>query len=221
MLKYIDNIKVLTHTVPGTGTRFTFEFLHSVLELQRLRRYNNFELNPNFNPNANFYLHFHCLYGRRLFQENNKDKEYQEVLERIKDRRIKIISTLRNPYLSYISLVYNREPRTQEEKEILRLNHIKQWKYYMAAVESYEHRFMDVDVVKGERRKVLKSIIDYIGLEPTDKLESFLSEWAVVGKDKVSAEKEEYLNFGTVHGNTLDFLDFAVEWVENKRREEK
>jgi hypothetical protein len=212
-----QNIKVFSHTVPGTGTRFTCsQFLGNILGLRRFHyRHKNKEGFLKFD----LFMHSHAVAVHSWENPDFENKPGRAYMSELYYKyNIPVIGNLRDPYLAWISRSFNVLEEKKRPEESMRRRQTNAWRNYINFTAKYGHKFLCVDIEPDRRKRMLESLIDYIGVEPVKSTDLLIENWPVVGGGD-SPEKQEYLEFGTVHGEKLDFLDFAVEWYENKKRE--
>jgi len=82
--------------------------------------------------------------------------------------------------------------------------------------------YLPVDRPELDRYKLLQEIATHCEVTPDpEEITKFAADWAKVGSRWVSPQKEEYLKYGTVDGQSLHFLDFAVGWQEERLAEKR
>jgi len=129
------------------------------------------------------------------------------------DPTIRTIAPLRFPYHSYITRTF----RTARfgNPETLRGRAVAMFQRFINECEQGDPAYLPVDS-DLDRRKLLQSVVDYIEAPVLDQalLDEMGDIWQKVGSRGPQAERIEYDKTGLIHGETPDFLDFAVEWYK-------
>lgn len=193
--------RVILYTVPGTGTRFTKLFLIDVLN------YKDEDMQLA-----------HCM-----------SPMFEEKYPTVTAGKAVVVSTLRDPYLSSLSRPHGRitmNPHNLGHGQVSESGKKRsnlQWTAFIAnwdklQADGHDVVFMNVDETDpAKRRTILENIAAHCEATYNQgAFDSFLAAWEPVGKSKMTAHKEEYLDSGTLNGEVPDWLDTVVSWQADR-----
>jgi hypothetical protein len=185
----------LIYSVPGSGTRFCLLYLSQVLgyRTSKLEDLVTFE-------------------SGHLGQVHTDYNDINDIVCRAKGLRV--VVPLRDPYHSFITRTYKPNWSPTRPAESVPLFELW-WHRMIEVTKTMDVIYLPVDRPELDRYKLLQSIATHCEVAPDpDKVTKFADDWSKVGSMRVSPQKEEYLEQGTVDGKPMHFLDFAVEWQE-------
>ena len=205
--------KVFLLTVPGTGTRFTKNYLAA--------------LGYHF-VDA---IRFRDDTGQLAFFQHAAGTEFDLLYDMFPAGQAAVVSTLRDPYKAYLSGI--ERPHIRHGRHAVPVgmqqdkapgNSIKQWDAMIAAHERLDAdgvsiAYMDVEETSvPDRMDMLTAIADHLQVTVSGEMISELAQtWVPVGKSGPNAKREEYRDHGTIDGQVPTALDFAVAHVQGLR----
>jgi len=189
--------KVITYSVPGTGTRFVHQFLTDVMGYKRCTPKNFNDAHPNV------WAHHHT--------DTNIDYLCKGP--------VTIISPLRDPYLSFLTRncrcgenSYMRLRRSLPELKQIWIEH---WRT-LISMQDRTSVYIPVDSSR-DHRELLTLVAGQLGvIHDEEMFEEMVNSWPRIGTFGDIPLKERYLRDGTLLGEKLTFLDFAVEWCRDR-----
>lgn len=203
--------KVYLITVPGTGTRFTRNFLIDVLGYSIVHKH----LFPTAPENSGFFAHSESSY-------------FDEVYSMFTSGEARVVSTLRDPYMAFLSggpqemqSAMKRPPIGGKLAKGKDMRQIRFWSGLIAAWERLDAdgesiAFMNIEEQnEGKRVTMLQTIADHLEATPVPgAIATLAKEWPVIGKSVVPQDdRSEYIAKGTIKGQVPTFLDFATTFV--------
>jgi len=202
-------MKAIVFSVPGTGSRFCNKFVEDILG------YKVSTERKLLTDTDKCYMLMHSLNSK-----NNLFAPVSYTAERRIDRfisscpNIKLISPLRDPYLSYITRLETDSALEPLESKLMMINY---WRVFIRKTAIHRPAFVHVNCPKDDRQKVLQIAAQHLGAQVAkSQLLNFVKEWPKVGTLGDNEMKDEYLAQGTIDGKVPHFLDFAVDWVNSK-----
>ncbi len=181
--------KAIIYSVPGTGTRFVCKYATECLEYLRVVSVGSLMRWPN----DNVYLHTHS----------------KSVLKRLMNfHGTRMIIPLRDPYRAYLTRL-----KTYKSEEGAQTSMAGLWETLMTAEEQFKVVYLPVDHVNLDRRKVLKSIANFMDVDYDEAvLNQFADAWLSIGASQPSASREEYERSKLIKGQHVTFLKEAQDW---------
>lgn len=205
--------KVFLYTVPGTGTRFTRKFLEDVLGYKRV------EVEAFRSAGSGVMTAGHALHP-----------SVDGLFDLFASGAVAVVSTLREPYLAGISSPHGNRSKNPMQRmhgpliDKMKEKPVKQWNALIAVWDRLEAEgqtmaFMQVDEDDPDKRRaILENIAEHVGADyDQGKFDAYLNAWEPVGKSYVGTQKQEYLDSGTIGGEALTHLEFAISWSTPRR----
>ncbi len=187
--------KALVYSVPGTGTRFANQLLEDVFGYEVVHVERLAWLEPQ-----NIFIQMHT-----------RNEQLHDLVASIHDLRV--ICPLRDPYRSFITRNY-RKGYTASAPTRSMPKFVEYWEYMIRESALMNVVFLPVDS-DLDRTKLLQSVALHIGAEADkEALSEYLENWPRVGALGTTKVKLEYVEHGTILGETPTFLDFAVDWYK-------
>jgi len=203
-------MKVIVYSVPGTGSRFCNTFIEEILGYKVSYR------RAFLTDSDRCYMLMHSLDANRNLEKPIPSTEERPIDEFMsKQPTIKLVSPLRDPYLSYITRLEMGGMDDAEGKQTM----INYWRVFIRKTAIYRPIFVPVHCAPENRLKLLQTTAQHIGAQvPKLQLHNYVKEWHKVGTTGDSELKTEYLTHGTIEGEKPHFLDFAFNWVDSKHK---
>jgi hypothetical protein len=131
----------------------------------------------------------------------------------IEDPTVQVIVPLRFPYHCYITRTFRA--KKIGAPPVLKGRAAAMWQRLIRECAQGTPIFLPVDAGL-DRRVLLDSVVAAIGAPIVDQsvYDGMLAQWPMVGTRGPQEERIEYDKTGLIHGETPDFLNFAVEWYE-------
>ena len=197
-------MRILLHSVPGTGTRFVADILETVFGCQGISFRDLIKGTTAGNVYALIHVHdtsyAHPTYAKGV-------TKYQEYMSWIPNG-VRMVTPLRNPCLQYFT----------REEEMPKT--VGRWESLIAQEGKHHNIYFPVDT-RLDRSMLLNRLRKHLDADDwhVGRWQEIMAFWGVVGSNGKTAQKTEYLGTGKVAGLDLTPLQFAVDWYQSKIKE--
>ncbi|GAG37874.1 unnamed protein product, partial [marine sediment metagenome] len=181
---------------PGTGSRFTMDFIVSCLGYEKLLP-KDLTYKPRYKPKHTPFV--------SLQHVNAKPQTLRHLA---KHEGLKVVIPLRAPVHQFLSrAAANGAQRAKEESTAL-------WKVLKEVKDNFDHVFLPIeeDMDRAGRLMLVANHLDAI--PNGDVFEEIVTNWAKVGSNGVKPLRVEYNKTGNVSvgGFDMSFLDEEMAW---------
>jgi len=194
--------KALVLSVPGTGSRFTMNFLMSCLGYEKM--------SPEDLLHKPRYAPFCSL------QHVNASPPIMKTLSKVEG--LKVVIPLRAPVHQFLTRVGEaaHAQRVREESKTM-------WRRLVELKDMFDYVFLPIEEdMSREKRLIL--VASHLDAEPNkDVFDEIVNTWAKVGSNGVKPERVHYDKHGTVNvgGFNMSFLDEEMDmynrWIDEFR----